>query len=192
MKRSYLKVGDKSSANGVVIEGIPFCSHEGVQITFVGAKVNCPACHSTGHIVASGPRLPVKMMGRDRALEGDLCACRCDPQPTMIASQSAMYESFDSNALANMGFGENGLPIGASTSPHWIKFALTEKGNCAGLQCAAHFADGTVAHGTFDTDNAVRFARQNSSPCTRVEILPGSGETRSASVLDDLLSAMGG
>jgi uncharacterized Zn-binding protein involved in type VI secretion len=68
MKRNYLKVGDKSTANGVVVEGIPFCSHEGTEITFVGAKVSCPSCHSIGHIVATGPRLPMKMMGeRPRA-----------------------------------------------------------------------------------------------------------------------------
>lgn len=94
MKRNYLKVGDKSTANGVVVEGIPFCSHEGTEITFVGAKVSCPSCHSIGHIVATGPRLPMKMMGKDRALEGDLCACKCDPQPTRVPSQSNMGESF--------------------------------------------------------------------------------------------------
>jgi uncharacterized Zn-binding protein involved in type VI secretion len=192
MKRSYLKVGDKSSANGVVVEGIPFCSHAGVEITFVGAKVNCPSCHSTGHIIATGPRLRMKMMGKDRALEGDLCACKCDPQPTMIASQSSMFETFDSNTLASMGFGPNGLPIGASTSPHWIKFALPEEGNCEGLQCAAHFADGSIEHGTFDANNVVRFARESSSPCTRVEILQNNSEIVSGSVLGDLMGAMWG
>jgi len=147
MKRNYLKVGDKSTANGVVVEGIPFCSHEGTEITFVGAKVSCPSCHSIGHIVATGPRLPMKMMGKDRALEGDLCACKCDPQPTRVPSQSNMGESFDSNALASMGFGSNGLPIGTSTSPHWIKFVLSEKGNCEGLQCAAHSPTATSSMG---------------------------------------------
>ncbi|MEX3982806.1 PAAR domain-containing protein [Paraburkholderia sp. EG287A] len=192
MKRSYLKVGDKSTANGVVVEGIPFCSHAGVEITFVGAKVNCPACNSIGHIVATGPRLQMNMMGKERALEGDLCACKCDPQPKMIASQSSMFETFDSHALASMGFAPNGLPIGASTSPHWIKFALSENGNCEGIQCAAHFADGTIEHGTFDANNAVRFARETSSPCTRVEILQSSGQSPSGSVLGDLMSAMWG
>ena len=113
-----------------------------------------------------------------------------DPKPTMIASQSSMVESFDSNALASMGFGPNGLPIGASTSPHWIKFALSEKGNCEGLQCAAHFADGTVEHGTFDANNTIRFARETSSPCTRVEILQNKGDPAWGSVLGDLMGAM--
>ena len=43
---------------GGVIEGISDSIRDGVELTFVGAKVNWPACNSVGAIVASGPRLP--------------------------------------------------------------------------------------------------------------------------------------
>jgi hypothetical protein len=60
MERSYLKVGDKSSVGGTVIEGVPFSPHYGIELTFLGAQVICPACKSTGHIVRKGPRWRVQ------------------------------------------------------------------------------------------------------------------------------------
>lgn len=116
MQRSYLKVGDKSSAGGTVIEGIPSVTHEGVELTFVGAQVSCPACKSVGHIVAKGPRLPGSMMGKTRALEGDICLCKCSPPPVMIASQSVMSETLQGHEMALQGFAANGLPL-APESP---------------------------------------------------------------------------
>jgi uncharacterized Zn-binding protein involved in type VI secretion len=51
MKRSYMKVGDKSSAGGTVVEGIPKTTHNGAELTrhvrFVRrqatARTNTPA-----------------------------------------------------------------------------------------------------------------------------------------------------
>ncbi|HDR9769768.1 TPA: PAAR domain-containing protein [Burkholderia cepacia] len=111
MQRNYLKVGDKSSAGGTVIEGIPTCTHHGGELTYLGAQVICPSCKSTGRIVPKGPRWPHEMMGKEAALEGDVCACRCYPPPTMIASQSSMFQSFESHHLADQGFASNGLPF---------------------------------------------------------------------------------
>ena len=105
MKRSYLRVGDRSSVDGTVIEGIPKCTHHGKEITYVGARVICPACKTTGKIEAKGPRWPGTMMGKARAMEGDICVCECSPPPVMIASQDTMFESFESSHLAEMGFG---------------------------------------------------------------------------------------
>lgn len=191
MRRSYLKLGDKSTANGVVTEGIDSSFHEGALLTFVGAKVSCPSCHSTGTIIAAGPRWPGTMMGKLPALEGDLCACKCDERPKMLASQDNMTMSFDSHALASMGFGANGLPADpAASTEHWIKFKLSEPGSCEGLRCAAHFADGSVEHGIFDADNTVRFDRSSDSSCQKVELLTDN-QVVSGSVLEDLLNAMG-
>ncbi|HDR9133839.1 TPA: PAAR domain-containing protein [Burkholderia vietnamiensis] len=67
-------------------------SCEGVGLTYLGAKVTCPACKRIGVIVADGPRWPGELMGHQAALEGDKVACGCSPLPTMIASQSAMFE----------------------------------------------------------------------------------------------------
>ncbi|GAB3629361.1 hypothetical protein PTE30175_03756 [Pandoraea terrae] len=117
MRRSYLKVGDKSSCDGTVVEGIPFMIHHGTPLTFLGAAVNCPSCKSTGRIGGKGPRLQYDFMGRQPAMEGDICICKCDPPPVMFASQSDMFQIFESNDLAGKGLdsaGEAGAASGAA------------------------------------------------------------------------------
>ena len=102
---------------GVVIEGMPFMRHHGTELTFVGAKVVCPACKTTGHIVPKGPRWPDNLMGKHAALEGDLCVCKCHPTPIMLASQSDMVETFEAHELAKMGFASNGAPLKQEALP---------------------------------------------------------------------------
>ncbi|WP_179711281.1 PAAR domain-containing protein [Paraburkholderia bryophila] len=190
MKRSYLKVGDKSSAGGTATEGIALMSHHGTQLTFVGATVECPACLSMGKIVPRGPRWAGNLMGKQVALEGDVCACQCYPLPVMLASQSDMTMSFEAHELARMGLGSDGASINETpASDHWIRFALNERGSCEGLGCRAHFADGSVAHGTFDANNIVHFERPNATPCQKVE-LAIDYEKPSRSLVHSLLSAM--
>lgn len=108
MRRYLLKVGDRSTTGGVVIEGVSSCTHHGTALTFVGARVACSACQSTGVIVAKGPRWPDHMMGKEQALDGDLCLCKCYPPPTMLASQNDSFHSFESHELAQMGYGPTG------------------------------------------------------------------------------------
>lgn len=143
MKRSYLKIGDRSSAGGTAVEGIPLMTHHGKELTFVGATVVCPSCKSDGKIVARGPRWPGDLMGKHVALEGDVCSCKCYPPPVMITSQSDMTMSFESHELASMGFGASGNSLANEpASEHWIRFTLSDKGSCEGLRCRAHFSDG--------------------------------------------------
>jgi uncharacterized Zn-binding protein involved in type VI secretion len=111
MKRYLLKMGDKSSAGGLIIEGVASCTHDGTALTFIGARVACPICQSTGAIVATGPRWPDQMMGKEQALDGDLCLCKCDPPPVMIASQTHSFHSFESHNPADMGYGAAGQPL---------------------------------------------------------------------------------
>nr|WP_302056444.1 PAAR domain-containing protein [Burkholderia multivorans] len=108
VKRNYLRVGDHSTSGGVVVDSIPTMSCGGVGLTYVGAKVTCPACKRVGVIVAEGPRWPGNLMGHEAALEGDKVACGCNPRPTMIASQDTMYQSFESEQLLGMGFAADG------------------------------------------------------------------------------------
>ncbi|PRZ45366.1 PAAR domain-containing protein [Paraburkholderia fungorum] len=195
MKRSYLKIGDKSSAGGTVVEGIPLMTHHGKELTFVGATVVCPACKSSGQIVAKGPRWPGNLMGKHAALEGDICSCKCYPPPVMIASQSDMTMSFESHELASMGFGPSGNSLSedsVSDSEHWIRFALSDKGSCEGLRCRAHFSDGSVEEGVFDSDNKILFSRPNATPCQKVDVVLGHNEDTGQSVMGSLLQAMVG
>lgn len=156
MQRSYLKVGDKSSAGGTVIEGIPGATYDGVELTFLGAKVQCPACKSTGVIAARGPRWPGSMMGKDRALENDICACKCSPPPTMIASQTVMFESFEGDALASMGFAANGDLIQhvASSYDQHFRIINSDGEPVEGLPYLLNSADGTTLKGTTSANGA--------------------------------------
>lgn len=95
MQRAWLRKGDTSSVGGVVLDGIENVTHHGVPCTFIGARVECPACQSIGHIEAAGHRCSVKISGKEQALEGDVCQCKCDPPPTMIASQHSGVQSFN-------------------------------------------------------------------------------------------------
>jgi uncharacterized Zn-binding protein involved in type VI secretion len=111
MKRYFLKVGDRSTAGGFVTEGDATTTHHGTALTYLGARVSCPACNSEGRIIPSGPRRPFIMMGKDAALDGDLCGCKCIPPPEMRASQDSMWEEFGGAELDTRGFTANGTPI---------------------------------------------------------------------------------
>ena len=50
-------------------------------------------------------------MGKELALDGDMCVCKCNPPPRMIASQSDMYQDLESNDLEAMGFSPSGMPL---------------------------------------------------------------------------------
>lgn len=150
MRRSYLKVGDRSSVGGTVVEGVPNTTHHGTELTFVGAQVTCPACKSVGRIVPKGPRWPGSMMGKEPALEGDICVCKCDPPPVMIASQSTMYESFESHQLSSMGFGSSGQPLEHEAKTHDQHFRIINSDGepVEGLPYLLKSADGKTVQGT--------------------------------------------
>ncbi|MFK0375590.1 PAAR domain-containing protein [Pandoraea sp. NPDC090278] len=100
MRRYYLRRGDKSTADGIVIEGDSSMKIYGVDATFVGAKVFCRTCKSDGRIVAHGPRVSsIDLHGREAALDGDICVCKCPRPPSMLASQSSAYMQMDGGAL---------------------------------------------------------------------------------------------
>jgi len=149
MKRSHLKVGDKSSAGGTVVEGIPRTTHNGTELTFVGAQVSCPACKSVGRIVAQGPRWPDSWMEKQAALEGDICACKCEPPPVMLASQSDMYESYEGHELASMGYTAAGEPITHASKTYDQHFRILNSDGepVEGLPYLLKSADGTTVKG---------------------------------------------
>lgn len=103
MRRAILKVGDKTTAGGTVLEGIDCCMHHGTPITFIGAQIWCPQCHSTGRIGWKGPHRIATMMGKQQALEGDICICMCDPPPVCLASQHDSFHVFTAEEVATYG-----------------------------------------------------------------------------------------
>jgi hypothetical protein len=117
VRRNYLKVGDVATNGATIIEGIDKVKFGGVYLTYLYAKVRCPVCNTIGVVVPWGPRRPGKWMGKEPALDNDLCACQCDPRPHLISSQSSMFMSFEPQALAAMGFSPTGVPLSKSPLP---------------------------------------------------------------------------
>jgi len=94
MKRYHITVGAKTTADGTVMTGYEFWTIDGQPIAREGDEVACPACDSTGVIVCDGPHLVDLMQGRPTALDGDLCRCKCDPPPRLIANQTLQCQEF--------------------------------------------------------------------------------------------------
>jgi uncharacterized Zn-binding protein involved in type VI secretion len=88
MKRYYLTLGAKSTAGGVVTTASASCTVNGVRVALEGDKVQCAGCQSEGTIRATWPRIPERWDGRQVALHGDVCVCRCDPPPRLVAIQA--------------------------------------------------------------------------------------------------------
>ncbi len=141
MRRNMIVQGDKTTSDGVVLEGDMTTLNDGKPLAYHGASVQCPRCRSIGHIVGVGPSWPMRFMSKQVALENDLCICKCDPPPRLIASRSSMFMTFESHELAQMGFAQ-----GSSAAPadRWsfIAFRLADEGSAEGLGCLAHFDDG--------------------------------------------------
>jgi len=100
MKRYNITVGAKTTVNGTVRTGYGSWTIDGQAIACEGDEVECPACDSTGVIVCDGPHLPQLMGGRAAALDGDLCHCKCDPPPRLIANQTLQCQQFDDVEVA--------------------------------------------------------------------------------------------
>ncbi|MBP7564692.1 MAG: PAAR domain-containing protein [Burkholderiaceae bacterium] len=100
MTRSWIRQGDSTTSQGVVLTGLATMTHDGLPMAFEGDSVSCPACKSTGVIQCVGERIPFKgPHGREAALEGDLCICRCTPPPRLVAGQrSATSEGWTAYA----------------------------------------------------------------------------------------------
>ena len=88
VSRRFIRQGDKTDRNGVVKDGIASSSFQGRPLAYLGAPVQCPACGAEGVIVSDGSPRAMTVMGKQVALENDLCQCRCEPLPKLIASQA--------------------------------------------------------------------------------------------------------
>ncbi|GAB7524489.1 PAAR domain-containing protein [Paraburkholderia sp. 2C] len=88
VERACILRFDRTTAHGTVLDAIEDIGLDGRGVSYIGARVQCPACGVVGHIEANGPRSDDNAMdGRLPALERDFCRCRCSPSPTLIASQ---------------------------------------------------------------------------------------------------------
>ncbi|MDE1533754.1 S-type pyocin domain-containing protein [Pseudomonas carnis] len=95
MKRYNITTGAKTTAGGEVISGMARTSFSGQMIAREGDRVACPACGTEGFIALTGPHLHEEWGGKQAALEGDLCICKCDPPPELIACQWSKSQVFE-------------------------------------------------------------------------------------------------
>jgi uncharacterized Zn-binding protein involved in type VI secretion len=88
MARKFILKDDKTDHNGVVMDGINGSSFHGRPMAYIGAPVQCHTCNTQGTIVPDGSPHTFTVMGKQVALEGDLCQCQCQPKPKLLASQA--------------------------------------------------------------------------------------------------------
>lgn len=95
-RRFHIHVGDTTTRGGKVLTGLSTVTWHGHALAFEGDQVECPACRGIGRIVAVGTRISFTgPHGRQQALSGDLCMCRCEPPPQLIASQDTSWVEGD-------------------------------------------------------------------------------------------------
>ncbi|NVH75625.1 PAAR domain-containing protein [Paraburkholderia sp. JPY432] len=59
----------------------------GRSVAYEYDPVWCPKCNTTGKIVCVRPRHDTGPNGKQCALSGDWCLCKCDPHPLLIGRQ---------------------------------------------------------------------------------------------------------
>ncbi|MEM5310668.1 PAAR domain-containing protein [Paraburkholderia sp. JHI869] len=90
MRRYLILSGDKTAVNGTVVAAPTTVQFEGRDIAHEGDDVQCPACDTTGKIRCDETHQMTAPDGRRAALSDDLCICKCDPPPKLVASQQSM------------------------------------------------------------------------------------------------------
>ena len=88
MTRKFIRKGDKTDRSGIVMDGITQSLFQGEPLAYLGASVQCPACGTQGIVISDGSPRTMTVMGKQVALENDLCQCKCDPLPKLLASQA--------------------------------------------------------------------------------------------------------
>ncbi|WP_321905694.1 PAAR domain-containing protein [Paraburkholderia tropica] len=172
MRRYLLRLGDKSTAGGVVLEGAENCTHRGIPITFIGARVWCEGCKSHGYIESAGPHRNATMRGKQQALEDDICICKCSPPPVFSASQASASHSWE-DEWGDMGY----AACVAATPDEWrtehdLYFTLIDSDGGALSKVRYRILDGSgvVASGTTDANGRTERVRTPSGQKLRLDI----------------------
>lgn len=98
--RYFITLGAPTTAGGKVTSSSRFRTIDGMPVAVVGDTCWCPACLAEGVIAPDGPRLDETVDGRLLALHDDLCICKCNPPPRLIAAQHLACQSIDGDWYA--------------------------------------------------------------------------------------------
>ncbi|MEW6759298.1 MAG: PAAR domain-containing protein [Pseudomonadota bacterium] len=93
--RYEITLGARTTAGGEVISADPFLKIDDTAVAHEGDSVSCPACNTIGVIRPDGPRLSDISNGKQVALSGDLCICKCSQPPRLIESQTCSGQYID-------------------------------------------------------------------------------------------------
>lgn len=89
MTRKFILKDDATDHRGVVLDGIAGSSFDGHPMAYLGAPAMCHTCNEQGVIISDGGPHTMSIMGKQVALEGDFCQCKCEPLPRLVASQAS-------------------------------------------------------------------------------------------------------
>ncbi|MEI7293630.1 PAAR domain-containing protein [Paraburkholderia tropica] len=182
MRRYLLRLGDKSTAGGVVLEGAENCTHHGIPITFIGAKVWCEGCKSHGYIESVGPRHSATMRGKQQALEDDICICKCSPPPVFSASQVSAPHSWE-DEWGEMGYSASLAALqDMQRAPYDEQFTLTDSTGRAlsKVRYRVLSDSAVVASGVTDSEGRTVRISTETSRRVEVEIIVGRWNERSS------------
>jgi uncharacterized Zn-binding protein involved in type VI secretion len=99
-KRYHITLGATSTAGGKVTSASSMMSIQGTRMALEDDKVFCPACNSEGVIKLDGPRVSESFNGRQVALADDLCMCKCNPPPRLVANQTVRFQNINAERHA--------------------------------------------------------------------------------------------
>lgn len=100
MERYHITLGASTTAGGKVTSAASSRSLNGAKIAYVGDSVSCPRCNAEGVIEPDGPRISESLNGRQVALSDDICRCKCNPPPRLIANQTVLKQIIDAEWAA--------------------------------------------------------------------------------------------
>jgi uncharacterized Zn-binding protein involved in type VI secretion len=174
--RYHIRLGDKTTVDGTVIDGSATEIAMGHCLAHEGDKVSCPKCHSMGQIVCDGPRWSFTGQdGRQAALSGDICLCKCNPAPRLVASQTSMSMHMDASPGIGTGAGQGATA--QSTLPHDEQFLLRDKatGKTLGnVPYRVQTASGNVISGVTDGNSRTQRIRTDAAEQLVFHLLHGS------------------
>jgi len=167
MRRYQILKGDSTTSGGKVLDGNPNDTYMGTPIAYDRAQIYCPACDSFGRACAVGPFHPDTMDGLQVLLDDDLCLCKCDPPPRLIASQRGMWHEFPPEPSPNKLDRLEHVLIGAECGGnHAIHFRLTDgvSGVPLAQQPIVITADGQTFHKITDNDGQTELVYTGTAP----------------------------
>jgi hypothetical protein len=183
MRKAAVRHGDPTTTGGIVIAFASGIYDDRKRVALTNDEATCGNCKGTYKIYGTGKGISQK--SRNVVVDGDKVLCPCGRNRVLVGRNPGIFLETDGGALQQT----RETPVSAGNTPEqWIAFTLKGGGCNEGLQCIAHFADGSTEYGTLDSRNSVRIARTTGSPCIKLELLLDSKQGCN-SVTDRLLSA---